>query len=183
MSFIPRSSQSTRYFEERGEERENEGEEEEGRVRRSKREKRLLFASFNLSEMNRQLLDPHHGFPVIDDSEVSENCKCYQTHIFIPPNSVPKFTIDYRPSIPISESYVCFQDDLEPYEKLLSPRRTTHPGKRVGRTRSQLDQANKVGGEQGGEGGVVKTEAEEGEERLEGGGEKTEEAGLWCNGL
>ena len=64
------------YFDDegRGEERENEGEEEEeeeGRVRRSKREKRLLFASFNLSEMNRQLLDPHHGFPVIDDSEVS----------------------------------------------------------------------------------------------------------------
>lgn len=59
--------------EERGEERENEGEEEEegGSVRRSKREKRLLFASFNLSEMNRQLLDPHHGFPMIDDSEVS----------------------------------------------------------------------------------------------------------------
>ena len=71
------------YFDDEGreEERENEGEEEEeeeeGRVRRSKREKRLLFASFNLSEMNRQLLDPHHGFPVIDDSEVSRNCECY----------------------------------------------------------------------------------------------------------
>ena len=71
------------YFDDEGreEEREHEGEEEEeeeeGRVRRSKREKRLLFASFNLSEMNRQLLDPHHGFPVIDDSEVSRNCKCY----------------------------------------------------------------------------------------------------------
>ena len=60
--------------EERGEERENGGDEEEeegGSVRRSKREKRLLFASFNFSEMNRQLLDPHHGFPMIDDSEVS----------------------------------------------------------------------------------------------------------------
>jgi len=29
-----------------------------------------VFASFKLSEMNRQLLDPHHGFPMIDDSEV-----------------------------------------------------------------------------------------------------------------
>ena len=96
------------------------------------------------------------------------------------------FTTDYRPSILISES--CFflffiQDDLEPYEKLLSPRRTTHPGKRVGRMTSQLNQANKVGGEQGGEGGVVKTEAEEGEERSEGGDKETEEAGLWRNGL
>ena len=75
------------------------------------------------------------------------------------------------------------QDDLEPYEKLLSPRRTTHPGKRIGRTTSQLNQANKVGGEQGGEGGVVKMEAEEGEERSEGGDKDTEEAGLWRNGL
>ena len=71
------------------------------------------------------------------------------------------------------------QDDLEPYEKLLSPRRTTHLGKRVGRTTSQLNQANKVGGEQGGEGGGVKTEAEEGEGRSEGGDKETEEAGLW----
>jgi len=52
---------------ERGEEGE---EEEDGPVRRSKRERRLVFASFKLSEMNRQLLDPHHGFPMIDDSEV-----------------------------------------------------------------------------------------------------------------
>ena len=66
--------------EERGEERENGGDEEEeegGSVRRSKREKRLLFASFNLSEMNRQLLDPHHGFPMIDDSEVSTKLETY----------------------------------------------------------------------------------------------------------
>ena len=75
------------------------------------------------------------------------------------------------------------QDDLEPYEKLLSPRRTAHSGKRVGRTRSQLNQANKVGGEPEGEGGVVKTEAEEGEERSEGGDKETEEGGLRCNGL
>ena len=65
----------------REEERENGGEEEEeeegGSVRRSKREKRLLFASFNFSEMNRQLLDPHHGFPMIDDSEVSTKLETY----------------------------------------------------------------------------------------------------------
>ena len=60
------------YDEEGGGEREEEGEEEEDEpVRRSKRERRLVFASFNLSEMNRQLRDPHHGFPIIDDSEVS----------------------------------------------------------------------------------------------------------------
>ena len=55
-----------------GGERGEEGEEEEdGPVRRSKRERRLVFTSFKLSEMNWQLLDPHYGFPMIDDSEVS----------------------------------------------------------------------------------------------------------------
>ncbi len=37
-------------------------------VRRSKREKRLVFASLNISEMDRQLFNPEGGFPMIEVS-------------------------------------------------------------------------------------------------------------------
>lgn len=40
-------------------------------VRRSTREKRLVFATFNLQEMNKQMLNPAHDFPGIDSSDVS----------------------------------------------------------------------------------------------------------------
>ena len=42
-------------------------------VRRSTREKRLVFATLNLSEIDKQIQDPKHGYPELDSSEV---CKC-----------------------------------------------------------------------------------------------------------
>ena len=42
-------------------------------VRRSTREKRLVFATLNLSEIDKQILDPKHGYPEADSSEV---CVC-----------------------------------------------------------------------------------------------------------
>ena len=40
-------------------------------VRRSTREKRLVFATFNLREMNKQMLNPAHDFHEMDSSDVS----------------------------------------------------------------------------------------------------------------
>ena len=42
-------------------------------VRRSTREKRLVFATLNLSEIDKQIQDPKHGYPEVDSSEV---CMC-----------------------------------------------------------------------------------------------------------
>ena len=42
-------------------------------VRRSTREKRLVFTTLNLSEIDKQILDPKHGYPDVDSSEV---CVC-----------------------------------------------------------------------------------------------------------
>ena len=39
-------------------------------VRRSTREKRLVFATLNVSEIDKQILDPKHGYPDVDSSEV-----------------------------------------------------------------------------------------------------------------
>ena len=43
-------------------------------VRRSTREKRLVFATLNLSEIDKQIQDPKHGYPELDSSEVCEVC-------------------------------------------------------------------------------------------------------------
>ena len=40
-------------------------------LRRSKREKRLVFASFNQSEIYRQLSNPHYSM-IVDSSDVRE---------------------------------------------------------------------------------------------------------------
>ncbi len=44
-------------------------------LRRSKREKRLMFATFNVSKMDKQILNPGHDFPDIE-SEVREESWC-----------------------------------------------------------------------------------------------------------
>ena len=45
-------------------------------VRRSTREKRLVFATLNLSEIDKQIQDPKHGYPELDSSEVCKVCVC-----------------------------------------------------------------------------------------------------------
>ena len=45
-------------------------------VRRSTREKRLVFATLNLSEIDKQIQDPKHGYPEMDSSEVYKVCVC-----------------------------------------------------------------------------------------------------------
>ena len=39
-------------------------------VRRSTREKRLVFTTLNVSEIDKQILDPKHGYPDVDSSDV-----------------------------------------------------------------------------------------------------------------
>ena len=78
-------------------------------VRRSTREKRLVFATLNLSEIDKQILDPKHGYPDVDSSEV---CVC------------------------VNVSILCFmtillQEEMEPYEKLFSPKRVIRKSSRL----------------------------------------------------
>ena len=52
-------------------------------VRRSTREKRLVFATLNLSEIDKQILDPKHGYPDVDSSEVCV-CVCVCVCVYRP---------------------------------------------------------------------------------------------------
>ena len=44
-------------------------------IRRSTREKRLVFATLNMSEIDKQILDPKHDYPADVDSSEVKHCR------------------------------------------------------------------------------------------------------------